>query len=342
MRDRKEPEPDVLPLSRSHPTGACGLAPALCLALLVLSLAGCTRSLVPSTSAAPSGRVEVAAPLPASVEPGVTARVVLFRHGMVRTIPLVLEGGAFRGVAEAVPVGLWEVNAQLIDEAGDVTHEGTGSVLVRASEEASILIELAPKEAALEVVVDLASFPETERVGRVRVTFHTGQVLTLQPGDDGRFRGVKLLPPGDWDFSIGLYESAFYASQRVYESPWEHVTLPPGKTVRVVWQAFTGSARVSVVVRNLPPAPQGLRVEWSGEEARLVWEPVFDPEVAGYRVYVREGEGEPFERKAEVSEPHWPISAALLKNRGPVSLVVTSVTADGRESYRSEEAPLAL
>ena len=330
-------------LSRSRRTGACGLAPALgfLFALALLSLAGCTHSLLPAAGALPSGRVEVAALLPASAEPGATARLTLSRHGMVRSVPLALEDGAFRGVAEGVPIGLWDVSAQLFDETGDVTHEGTGSVFVRASEEASLLIELAPKEAALEIVVDLASFPEAERVGKARVTFHTEQVLTLQLGEDGRFHGVKPLPPGDWDFSIGLYGSAFYASERVYESPWEHVTLHPGKTVRVVWQAATGSARVDVVVRHLPPAPQGLRVERSGQEARLVWEPVLDPQVTRYRVYARDGEGEPFEREAEVNEPVWPVPAALLNSRGPVSFVVTSVTADGRESYRSEESPLA-
>lgn len=342
MRDRKEPEVAVFPLARTRRAGVRGHAPALfTLALALFALAGCTRALLPPGGAAPAGRVEVAALLSASMEPGATARVTLSRQGMVRTIPLTLEDGVFRGAAEAIPAGLWEVRGELFDETGDVTHEGTGSVLVRAFEEAALLLELAPKEAALEIVVDLASFPEAERIGKARVTFHTDQVLTLQQEADGRFYGVKLLPPGDWDFSIGLYESAFYASERVYESPWEHVTLRPGKRVQVVWEASTGSARVRAVVRHLPPAPQGVVVTWHGDEARLVWEPVVDPEVTGYRVYARDGEGEPYERKAEVTEPAWPVAAALLKGRGPVSFVVTAVTADGRESYRSEEAPLA-
>lgn len=315
-------------------------AASLALAALLLALTACTRSLLPRSDLGPSGRVEIAAILSQAVEPDATAVATLTRQGLTRSVPLALEGEVFRAVAEAVPVGAWQVTVQLFDGAGDVTHEGSGTVWVSASEEAALLIEMAPKEASLEIVADLAAFPAAERVERARVTFHTNQVLTLERGDDGRFYGVKALPPGDYDFSIGLYGSSFYASERIYESPWQSVKLYAGKTARVLWEAATGRARLSVVVRLLPSSPEGLRVEWSGSEAHLLWDPLFDPEVSGYRVYVRKGVGLPYEKEAEVSEADWPIAASLLKHAEEVWFVVTSVTADGRESYRSAEVAL--
>lgn len=314
---------------------------AVLLGLGIATAAGCTRALLPGSGFSPAGRLEMAAFLSGSAaEPGSTLFVTLSRQGLSRTLQLTFDGESFRGVAEALPVGLWDVTAQLFDAAGDVTHHASATVWVRASEQTSLQLELAPNDGTLEIVADLTGFPDAGLVGRVRASFHNGWTLTLERGEDGRFYGVRRLPPGDYDFSIGLYKSSFYASERVYESPWQSLHVRAGKTLRVVWEASTGAARIAVVVRHLPPVPEGLSVEWSESEALLRWEPVLDPQVTGYRVYAREGEGEPYEKKAEVDQPSWPVPASLLKGHVAVWFVVTSVTSDGRESYRSEAVPL--
>lgn len=306
------------------------------LAALSAALAGCGSVIEPPLPRE-TGSVHIVAPLAAMQSTALTgAKVRLTQGNLVREILLDVSGELVAGPIENLPVGEWKVTLDLYDEEGDITHSASGVVRVRPGETTTLRLEAAPKEGIVEVAADITGFSEAAVVQRARIIFHNNQTSTLdRSGEDPMlFVGTKELKPGDYDYRIELYGPTFYASDRLYQSPWESVRVFPGKTVRVTWQASSGAAYIEMGVSRMPSPPAELRLEYDSSGARLAWSASPDPDVVLYRVYVKDDEFDSFSLRGETAELAWQIPESLLNSGGWAA--VTALKADQRESFRSE------
>jgi len=311
--------------------------PLVILLALAAVLSGCgdvSRLALP----AETGALHVVTPLSALQAEGFTgAKMRLTQGNLVRELLLDVSGSVVAGTVDNLPVGEWKVTLDLYDPAGDITHSATGTVRVRPGETTALTLEVKPKEGVVEIVADISGFSEPAAVERVRIVFHNNQSSTLEraSGHPMLFQGVKSLNPGDYDYRIELYGATLYAADRLYQSPWESVRVHPGKTVRVTWQAASGAAYIETVISRMPDPPGQLRLERDDSRAYLAWSASADPEVASYRIYVKDDEFSSFSLREETpaSELVWSVPASILTNGAWVA--VTAARADKRESFRS-------
>ncbi len=260
----------------------------------------------------------------------------LENNGMSRPVPLTLTEDGLVGEVTSLPIGDWVFSLELRDATGDLTHAAVETVRVYANVESVLEIQVAPIDATLEIVANFNDFPERDRVKKVRVSFGNGGTLTLDPSEDELyvFHGVKKLSSGDYEYSIGAYGESFYASDRLYESPWEGVRLESGKTTQVQWNTALGSASLRAEIVQMPLTPQGLQCAIHDEGILLTWEPSASTNVAGYQVYTRSDEYDHYKEDVYVEAPS--ATALLTTPKVETSVRVTSVDSLGRESFRSE------
>ncbi|MBU4460306.1 MAG: hypothetical protein KJ579_07045, partial [Verrucomicrobia bacterium] len=85
--------------------------------------------------------------------------------------------------------------------------------------------------------------------------------------------------------------------------------------------------------RPLPDAPKGLKFEWTGAGAAVVWAPPPQANIANYKVYQKSFFGS--KNLATIATASYNMPAAEVGKRA--TLVVTAVDVDGLESPRSQE-----
>jgi hypothetical protein len=90
---------------------------------------------------------------------------------------------------------------------------------------------------------------------------------------------------------------------------------------------------VKGATRPLPDAPKGLKFEWTGAGAAVVWAPPPQTNIANYKVYQKGFFGS--KNLATVATSSYNMPAADVGKRA--TLVVTAVDVDGLESPRSQE-----
>lgn len=211
------------------------------------------------------------APLSDAAPPPV---VTLSRQGITRRVSMQRTDAGYVAEVTGLPAGDWNLELVVYDEAGDLTHSAETTVRVRGGEFTFVELEVRPLDALFELAVDLEGFPERDRVGRVRITFGGGSTWSLAPAGDRpyTFYGERKLPAGDYEFSVGLYGESFYASDRIYESPWESVRLKAGKRQQVHWQPALGGASVRADIERLPATPAGVRCEVRAGDVWILWQ----------------------------------------------------------------------
>lgn len=282
--------------------------------------------------------MHIVTPLSALQGDGFTgAKLILTQGNLRRELLLDATGELIAGEIDNLPVGDWVVNLDIYDTEGDVTHTASGVVRVRKGETATLRLEAQPNDGVLEIVAHIHEFAQAPSVQRTRIIFHNNQSTTLsQDNDDPMvFRGLKELRPGDYEYRIELYGASQAAADRLYQSPWESVRIYPGKTVRATWHAAAGSARIEMGMTRMPAPPGPLTVDASEQGYRLTWEASPDEEVATYRVYLKQDEFGTYSLKHETSASGQSWVVPEKESQDGAWAAVTAVTADGRESYRS-------
>ena len=336
----------VLPASSTHGSFSLLTAGASALRrqwglLLILTWAvfagGCVSPTRP-VSPGGTGSIHVAAPLSAlEAEAFSGAKMRLSQGNLRRELLLEVTGEVIAGEVDNLPIGDWLVDLEIYDLEGDITHTATGAVRVRPGETATLRLEAQPNDGILEILAQVHGFVEAHSVQRARINFHNNQTATLDRDDHDPmlFHGTKPLRPGDYDYRIELYGATQYAADRLYQSPWESVRIHPGKTVRVTWQAASGSAHIEMGMSRMPSPPGALEVEAGAGGLRLLWQAPADTDVTAYRIYLKQDEYSAFSLKQEVPalERSWLVPEKDVKNGA--WLTVTAVTSDGRESFRS-------
>lgn len=285
-----------------------------------------------------TGSVQLVMPLSALQGESFTgAKLRLAQGNRVRELLLEVSGDVITGAVDNLSVGDWTIALDVYDREGDITHSATGAIRVRPGETATLSLEAKPREGVLEIVADIAGFSDAADVQRAKIEFHNGQTATLaqSPGEPTRFEGSKSLIPGDYDYRIELYGATTYAADRLYQSPWESVRIHPGKTVRVTWEAASGSALIEMGITQMPAPPGEVRLEAGESGELLAWTASPDPEVTTYRIYIKDDEFDSFSLRDEVpaSQLTWAIPASTRKKDAWAA--VTAARADKRESFRS-------
>lgn len=282
------------------------------------------------------GHLRISALAPMGALDNVHPFASLENDGMTRILSLQRIDQGFTAEAEHLPIGDWLLSVEFRDENGDVTHRASQTVRVYANQQSLVEIEVGPVDATFEVLVDLSDFPDRDLVLGVRVNFVGGSYFTLSPveGEEYVFHGGRQAEAGDYEFSVALYGESYRASDRIYESPWNSVRLVSGKTVQAVWSAELGQARVQASIVDLPPTPEAIQCDVRSDELWVVWDTALLPAGVNVRIWTRHDEYEHFKKFDEVDGAlgEWLLTS---DPSSILELVLTSVDADGRESYRS-------
>ncbi len=314
--------------------------------VLSLALSGCAALVSPAKLERATGSLSLAATIDLqSAQNIASAKITATNGGMRREAVIQVNGGAITGSIDQLPIGVWEVRIELFDGSGDATHVAATTVRIYPNETVVAELVAQPLEAQLEIVVDLSGFPGAETIQNVRVTLTGNLTMTLKQDEDEplRFSGTRELPPGDYDFNVGLFEESTYVADRVYLSPWNHARLVPGKTTRVVWQAQTGNTVIGTSIIDMPHPPEIVELDLRGEEIWLTWQasPTEAP-ASQYRIYEKVDLFAAYKLLAEVSGETFEHLIGKADSASPEAvLTVTAVSIDGLESYRSEPVRLA-
>lgn len=341
--------PRRAPAGRPHPRWLA--APAL-LALAVV-LSGCWPARIlglrPERAAGP---VAVSLAVPASAfetgpgqSPPATLRVSLVKDArlMVQERPLQAPEGdeaVATFVFDQVYEGRWEVAGELLDAEGDAVYAGATRLYVTAGETATVRLTLAARPALLRTQIDLSGYDRQALVTAAGVHLKgpsTAYLKASRPGRDLVWSFDRERQPGTYDLRLVLYQDGGAIE---YSREYTGVVLLPGKTTALRWRPATGGAIVIGEIDWVPAAPGDVTCQVLPSEAalRVAWSPPPDPDVAGYRVYLRPPESSL--RLAEevtagasqvtLADPTLPWRAG-----GAVYVGVTAVDLAGQESLHA-------
>jgi len=254
---------------------------------------------------------------------------------ITRVCPVV--GGSASFHLENLLIGTWSITMELRDGDGDVTYAASGAIDILPNETTSVSVTLQPKKGVLEVRLDPTQHGQLTATGKARLNVNPGGYATLAPDEDGMLVGEKELAPGDYDYSLSFYGESFLVGELIYETPWQTVAIRPGKRVVVFWEPGAGTALIEGSVDNPPPAPEGVVLQLTAEGLLISWDPVAEPDVSLYRVYLRQSIFDKFAEVAEIEaqETSYLYPANKLESGSSVEVVVTAVDAAGQESKRS-------
>lgn len=274
---------------------------AACLVLPLTLLAGCTT---PLFRAAPegSGTLHLQAVLAGAAAGSGHQLEVHLQHQAQRhseVVPLV-DGRASLSF-EGLLMGIWQVELVLRDADGDITHSGGGNITLFADQVVDASFALVPRPGELRVEIDLGGIPDPAlkaAIERARVNVNPGGYSSgVRAEGSDVIEITRSLAPQSYDFQVTLYGEDFLAASRLYASPWYPVSIRPGKVTEVRWVPSVGSVNVIGTVVGPPAPPEDLRIVSIDGPYRLRWTPgeVYGaPVEAGWRIYFRENDFEPY------------------------------------------------
>lgn len=192
----------------------------------------------------------------------------------------------------SVIIGRWVVAVAVKDEAGDTVYAGESEVAVVRGQQTDVNITLMPAKGRLQFRADVSGLPNQELVYKIRLyrdstNLRSQSEFLRKPGTNVVTGEVDGIVPKVYDMMVKLYTEQ---GDMLYESPWEPVSIQPGKTTLLDWDFSSGGVDVVTEFDMTPPAPTGLVAEVSGEAILLTWNPVQTEEndLAGYVIYRKE------------------------------------------------------
>ena len=92
----------------------------------------------------------------------------------------------------------------------------------------------------------------------------------------------------------GTYQAIIYIPQKtsaIYESPYQTINIRAGKLTEIHLEA-NADLMISGTIDSTPATPENLSVVFEGTDNLLVtWDPVIEPDLAGYYLYRTNKEG---------------------------------------------------
>ncbi|NLY29287.1 MAG: fibronectin type III domain-containing protein [Firmicutes bacterium] len=300
----------------------------------------------------PTGGVAVKALLASTMAgdaPIGQVKAVLTRgsHILERELAVDLATMTAAGSFPKVLIGTWELEVKVYSQRGDLTYLGTASVLVQEGKTASVELPLRAAPGVLVIHLDISDFEGYEQVkGRIIIgTGEQSEVVKEFTREDSSIVTVEIdrLTPKTHDLRIELYKNTFHSYNRIYQSPWETVTIRPGQTTEVNWNPAWGCVEIIGYIDAPPPPPAHVNTLAQEDGILISWDPVVPVEndLHGYKIYVQTDPFAGFQLVAVVSsqqtsylylpEPssHWEDEVVSIQ------VAVSSVDKGGNESIRS-------
>lgn len=321
--------------------------------LLTLTLTGCSLLPVPrnaqTVDPANAGRLVVSAKLNginANELTGSTATLIMSKDGRDRKQVLPIVDSAIAANIPDVLPGVWEITLSIADDKGVVTYQAESVASVTPGGTAALELVIRPLPGRLAVTVNPAAHPELANADRGRLYVNPGGYSSMYIDTNKLISGEKELAPGTYDFSIALFANSFYASDKLYESPYTTVTITPGRTTSVIWNPVTGVCTIGGRIDTPPAAPRNVELLKVAQGLAIAWQTVPTPEndIAMYRIYLRQNLLDKFKLVHEVNavKNSYIYPDGELDKGSPVEVAVTAVDQSGQESERSAVVALGL
>lgn len=339
-------------------TGNTTLLPFLILvAALAVGLAGCTSMEVipldgplgdPDTAAnQTTGVIRARAVLQTGELDGCRVKTAFIKKGTVVETESSVAGDTISIVSPELWVGTWTIFVTVYDPEGRAIYSGTAEVLVQADVVSAVDITLGPAKGYLIVTMDLSEFANVDGVLK-------GKLLTNEEVYENFAVEDPLVPvevslelaPHDYDIAVALYKDAYYSSDQIYLSPYQHVSIQPGETTRVTWKPPTGTVAVELALDAAPQPPTEASLTRDGSTVLITWLPSPSSDVVTYRVYLRTDDQftgyQLWEEVSAAGDCQARIDLDLFNGTSVLYAVVTAVDGAGNESSRSNECTLVL
>jgi len=304
------------------------------------------------SAAGPTGGVAVKALLtsdtPVTLPIGrVTA--VLTRGSQVMEQELAVDPTAMTatGSFPRVLIGTWELEVKVYNQSGDLAYLGAAAVTVQEGKTTSVELPLLAAPGTLIMNLDLSDFASYELV-KGRIIIGNGEepelVREFTRGDSSQVSvQIDRLVPKTHDIRVDVYKNTLHSYNRIYQSPWQTVTIRPGQTTAVNWSPATGCVEIVGYIDAPPPPPAQITAEVQEDGILVSWDPVqpVENDLQGYKVYVQIDPFTGFQLAAVVPSPetyylyrpqlpsHWNDEIIWIR------VAVSSIDKAGNESIRS-------
>lgn len=207
------------------------------------------------------------------------------KHVVEQTIPLV--NNEF-GSTIILPIGKWELTVLLIDADGVVKYQNTPQVVqVSLDKENLIELVLRPADSQVTIKINLDEYIFQTQALRARLHFNDVVYEVKKETPEELLETVLQLPPGSYEFKVELYSESFRAGDRLSDGIWELVHIPANQSLSLTWTPATETTTITGRIESLLPPPLGLRIEEMDQSLYLTWDPILDPELLGYFLYMQ-------------------------------------------------------
>ena len=268
-------------------------------------------------------------------------------HSLEQELAVDLAAMTATGSFPKVLIGSWELEVKVYNQHGDLAYLGTASVLIQEGKTASVELPLRAAPGVLVMHLDISDFDSYELV-KGRIIIGTGEepeVVKEFTREDSSSVTVEIdrLAPKTHDLRVELYKSTFHSYNRIYQGPWDTVTIRPGQTTEVNWNPAWGCVEIIGYIDAPPPPPAYVDVVVQESGILICWEPVvpLENDLQGYKVYVQTDPFAGFQLAAvlpchETSYLYMPEPSSQWEDEVVwVQIAVSSFDKGGNESIRS-------
>lgn len=256
---------------------------------------------------------------------------------LVRQVPVV-DGVASLVLDDLLP-GVWQITLAIKDADGYTQYIASDQVSIVTGTTASTTLSLRPCPGVLEVNANPALYSALANAQKARLYVNPGGYSAMTLDENGIFTGSKELAPGTYDYSVTFYNNGYLVSDILYESPWTTVSIQPGKQLILDWDPGTGGGAIDGHIDAPPPIPNQPQLQTTTEGLLISWDSVTAPDLAGYRIYLRQTIFGKFELICE--QPTDQTTALYAASKLKLGLVEVAITAYDLANNESERSTVA-
>ncbi|NLJ85526.1 MAG: fibronectin type III domain-containing protein [Firmicutes bacterium] len=197
------------------------------------------------------------------------------------------------GTLNGVLIGSWQLRIDAYSRGDKLLYSGFASILVEEGRTVSSKIVLTAAPGTLVVEMDLRKFAHHGFVkGKLIFGTDSPPNIVKEFGVPESFQTtvtIDELPSRTHDLRVELYENTYHQHNRIYEGPWQTVSITPGEVTQVSWSPAWGIVEIIGTIDVPPPSPTQVHASVEDDGILLRWAPVEPPEgdLAGYLVYVQ-------------------------------------------------------
>lgn len=312
----------------------------VCICLL---LVGCNFSsgITPDTK----GELVIqASELPSITGTNWTAHILLIRGKNELKEVIQVNGDSFT-TNLSIPAGTWDISLHLVDDRGVTNYQDTlKDVTIYPNKSKHLDFQLRPANGQVQVLIDLSSYPDQDKILRVRVHFNNQIKEIIRPDANEPFLGTYSLTPGSYDFKVELFTESFRVGDKVDTGVWETIHIAPLSEQTISWLPFMEKLTITAKILTIPQAPTNLQAIYNRDHVALDWVPSLSTNVTAYRIFFQLTPFEPFEELATVGADSYQFVHDLseMANLPETIIYCMEPVAEDIVGYRSTTAIVSL